>query len=124
MPGRVTTGDKAADTTGDTAGGGPVCRAASALATARLALSGRTPAGAISSAFGMASCVADAAGLALTTAFFAFFGRALGGCWCHTRAVTAISSFSANGAIRHQVRGSATYRSCELTSSGSRFCFQ
>jgi hypothetical protein len=53
-------------------------------------------------------------------AFFARFGRALGGWLCHTRAVTRISSFSANGAIRHQVRGSATYRTCELTSSGSR----
>jgi hypothetical protein len=56
----------------------------------------------------------------LITTFFVFFGRALGGCWCHTRAVTRISSFSENGAIRHQVRGSATYLSCELTSSGSR----
>ncbi len=51
---------------------------------------------------------------------FPFLGRAFGGCRCHTRAVTKISSFSANGAIRHQVRGSATYRSCELTSSGNR----
>ena len=38
-------------------------------------------------------------------------------------AVTRISSFSANGAIRHQVRGSATYRSCELTSSGKPLAF-
>jgi hypothetical protein len=30
-----------------------------------------------------------------------------------------MSSFSANGTIRHQVRGSATYRNCELTSSGN-----
>jgi len=52
--------------------------------------------------------------------FFAFSGLALGGCWCHTWADTKMSSFSANGAIRHQVRGSATYRSCELTSSGNR----
>jgi hypothetical protein len=31
-----------------------------------------------------------------------------------------MSSLSANGAIRHHVRGSATYRSYELTSSGNR----
>ena len=30
-----------------------------------------------------------------------------------------MSSFSARGAIRHQVCGSVKYRSCELTSSGS-----
>jgi len=41
-------------------------------------------------------------------AFLAFLGRAFGGCLCHTRAVTKMSSFSANGAIRHQARGSAT----------------
>ena len=57
---------------------------------------------------------------ALAGVLFTLFGRALGGWLCHTRAVTRISSFSANGAIRHQVRGSATYRNCELTSSGSR----
>jgi hypothetical protein len=60
------------------------------------------------------------AGLAWAGDVFAFLGLTLGGCWCHTRADTTISSFSAKGAIRHQVRGSAMYRSCELTSSGSR----
>jgi hypothetical protein len=42
------------------------------------------------------------------TVFFARLGRAFGGCWCHTRADSRMSSFSANGAIRHQVFGSAT----------------
>ena len=121
-----TTGDTASDTGGDTAGGEAVCRAASGLAIARLALTGRTSgtgrtsACAMSSATGAASCGTEAAGRTRTTAFFVFLGRALGGCRCHTRADTTISSFSANGAIRHQVRGSATYRSCELTSSGRR----
>jgi hypothetical protein len=41
-------------------------------------------------------------------AFPTFMGRAFGGCLCHTRAVTKMSSFSENGAIRHQARGSAT----------------
>jgi hypothetical protein len=50
----------------------------------------------------------------------AFFDRAFGACLCHTRAETVISSFSAKGAIRHQLFGSAIYRSCELTSSGNR----
>jgi hypothetical protein len=57
--------------------------------------------------------------LAVACDFRAFFGRAFGGCLCHTRADTKMSSFSATGAIRHQVRGSAMYRSCELTSSGN-----
>ncbi len=66
------------------------------------------------------TCRTGALDRALAMDLFAFAGRAFGGCRCHTRAVTKISSFSANGAIRHQVRGSATYRSCELTSSGNR----
>jgi hypothetical protein len=66
---------------------------------------------------GVAACMA--ACLAGSRDFLAFFGRALGGCLCHTRADTKMSSFSANGAIRHQVRGSAMYRNCELTSSGN-----
>ena len=60
------------------------------------------------------------ADLARPAAFLAFLGRAPGGCRCHTRTDTKTSSFSANGAIRHQVRGSDRYRSCEPTSSGSR----
>jgi hypothetical protein len=67
-----------------------------------------------------ASCGARSADLTWAGDFFARSGLALGGCWCHTRADTTISSFSAKGAIRHQVRGSARYLSCELTSSGSR----
>jgi hypothetical protein len=55
---------------------------------------------------------ADAASRAVSVwragAFLAFLGCAFGGCLCHTRAVTKMSSFSANGAIRHQARGSAT----------------
>ncbi len=66
------------------------------------------------------TCRTDALDPAWAVDFFAFMGRAFGGCLCHTRAVTRISSFSANGAIRHQVRGSAMYRTCELTSSGNR----
>jgi hypothetical protein len=50
----------------------------------------------------------------------AFSARACAGFRCHTRADSAMWSFSANGAIRHQVRGSEMYRRCELTSSGSR----
>jgi hypothetical protein len=38
----------------------------------------------------------------------------------HTRQTMTISFFSANGAIRHQVRGSRTYRAWERISSGSR----
>jgi hypothetical protein len=105
---------------GATGGGAAVWRAASGLATGRPAVTGRTSAGASSSASTAASWGSRMAERALTGAFFTLFGRALGGWLCHTRAVTRISSFSANGAIRHQVRGSATYRSCELTSSGSR----
>ena len=86
----------------------------------RLALTGRTSAEASSSASTPASWSSGPAGWALAAAFLALFGRALGGWECHTRAVTRISSFSANGAIRHQVRGSAMYRSCDPTSSGSR----
>jgi hypothetical protein len=67
-----------------------------------------------------ASCGASLADLTWAGDFFARSGLALGGCRCHTRADTRISSFSAKGAIRHQVRGSARYLSCELTSSGSR----
>src|SRR6202030_1967181 len=101
------------------------CRAASGLAAdslvaGRLALTGRTLGGASSPASTPASWNSGTAGWALAAAFFALFGRALGGWECHTRAVTRISSFSANGAIRHQVRGSAMYRSCDPTSSGSR----
>jgi hypothetical protein len=94
--------------------------AAASLAAGRLAVTGRTSAGASSSASTAASWGSRMTERAVAGAFLAFFGRALGGWLCHTRAVTRISSFSANGAIRHQVRGSATYRSCELTSSGSR----
>ena len=105
---------------GVTAGGGAAFwRAASGRATA--ARPGPTHCGrASSSASTTASWGSRMAERALAGAFFTLFGRALGGWLCHTRAVTRISSFSANGAIRHQVRGSATYRSCELTSSGSR----
>src|SRR6185312_13725505 len=105
-----------------TARRGPAARglAAESLAAGRLAVTGRTSAGASSSASAAASWGSRMTERALAGAFCAFFGRALGGWLCHTRAVTRISSFSANGAIRHQVRGSATYRSCELTSSGSR----
>jgi hypothetical protein len=56
----------------------------------------------------------------VTWTVFAFFGRTCDGWRCQTRADSWMSSFSANGAIRHQVRGSAMYRSCELTSSGNR----
>ena len=66
------------------------------------------------------TCRTGALDRELAVDLFPFLGRAFGGCRCHTRAVTKISSFSANGAIRHQVRGSAMYRSCELTSSGNR----
>jgi hypothetical protein len=66
------------------------------------------------------TCRTGALDWALAVDLFGFLGVAFGGCRCHTRAVTRISSFSANGAIRHQVRGSAMYRSCELTSSGNR----
>ena len=66
------------------------------------------------------TCRAGTTDWALAVDLFAFWGRAFGGCRCHTLAVTRISSFSANGAIRHQVRGSAMYLACELTSSGNR----
>ena len=67
-----------------------------------------------------AASSARPADLARPAAFRAFLGRAPGGCRCHTRTDTKTSSFSAKGAIRHQIRGSDRYRSCELTSSGSR----
>ncbi|HYB15156.1 MAG TPA: hypothetical protein VEF71_06765 [Streptosporangiaceae bacterium] len=57
--------------------------------------------------------------LARATALRAVWGPATGGCRCHTLTDKKMSSFSANGAIRHQVRGSARYLSWELTSSGS-----
>ncbi len=66
------------------------------------------------------NCGTDALDRTLAVSRLAFLGRAFGGWRCHTRAVTRISSFSVNGAMRHQVRGSATYLSCELTSSGNR----
>jgi hypothetical protein len=66
------------------------------------------------------SLAASGACRTATEAFRACFDRAFGGCRCHTRADNKMSSFSANGAIRHQLRGSAMYRSCELTSSGNR----
>jgi hypothetical protein len=66
------------------------------------------------------SCPAGWADLTLAADFFVFSGLVLGGCRCQTRADTTISSFSAKGAIRHQPRGSAMYRTCELTSSGNR----
>jgi hypothetical protein len=80
---------------------------AESLVAGRLALTGRTSAGASASASTPVSWSSGTAGWALAAAFLALFGRALGGWECHTRAVTRISSFSANGAIRHQVRGSA-----------------
>jgi len=102
---------------GEVTGGEAVCCAdASSMAA------GRTTTG-CAKAWGDSSAgtgQTGALGRALAVSFWIFLGRALGGCWRHTRAVTKISSFSANGAIRHQVRGSAMYLSCELTSSGNR----
>jgi hypothetical protein len=115
---RADGGAAAGPASGDATGGEAVCRAdINGLAAARLALTGRTSAWGDSSA---AACSTSALDRASAGASFAFFGRARGGCLCHTRAVTRMSSFSANGAIRHQVRGSAMYRSCELTNSGKR----
>jgi hypothetical protein len=82
-------------------------------------VSGSVVSGSVVSGGAAAATVCLAACLAGSGDFLAFFGRALGGCLCHTRADTKMSSFSARGAIRHQVLGSATYRSCELTSSGN-----
>ncbi len=50
----------------------------------------------------------------------AFLARAFAGSRRHTRADSAMWSFSAKGAIRQKVFASARYRSWELTSSGSR----
>src|SRR5580658_2260169 len=66
-----------------------------------------TNGGRASATFVPAACGAGAPGRARAGAFF---GRTFGGCACHTRADTTISSFSAKGAIRHQARGSAMYR--------------
>ena len=95
----------------------------------RILIGGAGTRGVAFSAVVSAACRADSlvpvaraagpAGLRVTLAL-AFLDCALGGCLCHTRADTRISSFSENGAIRHQARGSAMYRSCELTSSGKR----
>jgi hypothetical protein len=82
----------------------------------RIADGGTVCSGAVS------SVMTDAAGTAAPCCIGAgaCFRRALGGALCHTRTVTSMSSFSANGAMRHQVRGSAMYRSCEVMSSGNR----
>lgn len=89
--------------------------------TDRASISGAATSGAAAACGALSACSGAAAdALAAIKVFLALFGRAFGGCRCHTRAVTRMSSFSANGAIRHQLRGSATYRSCELTSSGNR----
>ncbi len=95
--------------------GEAVCRATGGFATVRRtltgrSLTGRTLTGRTSACAGSSavSCSAGALDAASAAIFFAVLGRALGGCRCHTRADTMISSFSANGAIRHQVRGSAT----------------
>ena len=106
------------------AGGAVCCADASSGAAAGLALTGRTSVRGDScpatSRPSPATSTAGALDGASTAALFAFLGRTFGGWLCHTRADTTMSSFSANGAIRHQVCGSAMYRSCELTSSGSR----
>jgi hypothetical protein len=106
-------------------GAGAVCCAdASSAAAAGLALTGRASIRGESclatSRSSPATSTAGALDGTSTAALFAFLGRTLGGLLCHTRADTTMSSFSAYGAIRHQVCGSAMYRSCELTSSGSR----
>jgi hypothetical protein len=96
-----------------------VATAAATAAEVRGVVSGSVVSGSVVSGGAATATVCLAACLAGSGDFLAFFGRALGGCLCHTRADTKMSSFSAKGAIRHQVLGSAMYRSCELTSSGN-----
>ena len=66
----------------------------------------------------MTTCRAVSHCLAMKDTFFA---RVRGRMPVAYPGATRSSSFSANGAIRHMVRGSAMQRSCELTSSGNRF---
>ena len=119
-------GDRAGSGQGAGAGGCDTAGSAAWAAPAWVTVTAwAAPASAAAAAWAAPTWAAAAASsarpadLARPAAFLAFLGRAPGGCRCHTRTDTKTSSFSANGAIRHQVRGSDRYRSCEPTSSGS-----